>query len=85
VAGPTVLKSGRLQVSATDIFNILQWTAKSTFAGQYICNSGGYESRLKLYFTYRFGNRQLKAARSHSNGAEEENKRVGLTNTSGGG
>jgi len=69
--------NGAFKVSVTDIFNTLRWTATSNFAGQYIYNSGGYESRLlKLYFTYRFGNRQLKAARSHSNGAEEENKRV---------
>jgi len=69
---------GSFKVSVTDIFNTLHWTATSTFAGQYIRTTGGYESRLlKLYFTYRFGNSQVKAARHHSNGAEEENRRVG--------
>ena len=69
---------GSFKVSVTDIFNTMHWTATSTFAGQYIRTTGGYESRLlKLYFTYRFGNSQVKAARRHSNGAEEENERVG--------
>jgi hypothetical protein len=75
----TILKgNGALKVSVTDIFNTLHWTATSNFAGQYIRTTGGYESRLlKLYFTYSFGNHQLKAARRHSNAAEEENSRVG--------
>ena len=75
----TVLSGkGTFKASVTDIFNTLHWTATSNFAGQYIRTTGGYESRLlKLYFTYRFGNSQVKAARRHTNGAEEENKRVG--------
>ncbi len=75
----TFLKgNGSFKVSVTDIFNTLHWKATSSFAGQYIRTTGGYESRLlKLYFTYSFGNRQLKAARRHANAAEEENNRVG--------
>lgn len=69
--------SGTFKVAVTDIFNTLRFTAISNFAGQYIRDTGGYESRLlKLYFTYRLGNQRLKAARRH-NAAEEENKRVG--------
>lgn len=65
------------KVSVSDIFNTLHWTATSNFAGQYIKTTGGYESRqLKLNFTYRLGNKQLKAARRHQSGAEEEIKRV---------
>lgn len=68
---------GTFKVSVTDIFNTLHFTATSQFAGQYILDTGGYESRLlKLYFTYRLGNQRLRAARKHSNAAEEENKRV---------
>ena len=71
------------KVSVTDIFNTLHWTATSHFAGQYIKTTGGYESRqLKLYFTYRLGNKQVKAARRHESGAEDETRRVG---SSGGG
>lgn len=82
----TVLKgSGSFKVSVTDIFKGLNYTATSEFAGQYIRDMGGYESRmLKLYFTYRFGNQRLKAARRHSNAAEEETKRVGAGSGGGG-
>lgn len=74
---------GTFKVSVTDIFNTLHYTATSQFAGQYILNTGGYESRLlKLYFTYRFGNQRVKDARKHGNAAEEENKRV--SSSSGG-
>ncbi|HVS95692.1 MAG TPA: TonB-dependent receptor [Puia sp.] len=69
---------GKVRLSVTDIFDGLRWSATSEFAGQSIRTSGGYESRLlKLYFNWRFGNKQLKAARRHSNGDEDENKRVG--------
>ena len=65
------------KVSVSDIFKTLHWTATSNFSGQYIKTTGGYESRqLKLYFTWRLGNRQVKAARRHESGAEDENKRV---------
>jgi outer membrane beta-barrel protein/carboxypeptidase family protein/TonB-dependent receptor-like protein len=75
--------NGTFKVSVTDIFNTLHWTATSNFAGQYIRTTGGYESRLlKLYFTYRLGNRHLKAAGRHGNAAEEENKRVGSGDSS---
>jgi hypothetical protein len=66
------------RIAVSDIFNTLHWTATSNFAGQYIRTTGGYESRqLKLHFTYRLGNRQVKAARRHESGAEDETKRVG--------
>ncbi|MBS1663543.1 MAG: TonB-dependent receptor [Bacteroidetes bacterium] len=65
------------KISVTDIFNTLHWTATSNFAGQYIRTTGGYESRqLKLYFSYRLGNKQVKAARRHQSGAEDEKQRV---------
>lgn len=68
---------GSFKVSVTDIFKTMHYTATSDFAGQYIRDSGGYDSRqLKLYFTYRFGNLGLKAARRHDNAAEEETKRA---------
>ncbi len=74
----TVLKgNGTVKASVSDIFNTLHWSAISDFAGQTIHINGSYESRqLKLYFTYRFGNTQVKAARQHKTGAEDENKRV---------
>lgn len=75
----TVLqKKGTIKVSVSDIFFTQQWTAISDFAGQYLRATGYQESRqLKVYFTYRFGNAQVKAARAHKTGADEESKRVG--------
>jgi hypothetical protein len=69
--------NGTIKASVSDIFNTMHYSASSNFAGQYLVASGGYESRqLKLYFTYRFGNKQVKAASRHVTGAEDENKRV---------
>jgi len=70
--------NGTLKVSVSDVFNTLHWYASSNFAGQYIRTTGGFESRLlKLFFTYRFGNKQVKAARQRNTGAEDLNNRVG--------
>ena len=69
--------NGTVKASVSDIFNTLHWSGTSNFAGQYLHAQGSYESRLfKLYFTWRFGNTQVKAARQHKTGAEDENKRV---------
>ncbi len=71
-------KKGTVKVSVSDVFHTLQWTATSNFAGQYLRSSGGQESRqVKIYFTYKFGNSQVKAARVHKTAADEEGKRVG--------
>jgi len=75
-------KKGTIKVSVSDVFHTLHFTATSDFAGQYLRASGGQESRqLKLFFTYRFGNSQVKTARQRKSGLEDENKRA---NTSGG-
>jgi iron complex outermembrane receptor protein len=72
--------NGTIKASVSDIFNTMPYSASSNFAGQYIVASGNYESRqLKLYFTYRFGNKQVKAASRHVTGAEDENKRVNVS------
>ncbi len=75
----TVLKNnGTVKASVSDIFHTLHWSSTSDFAGQHLLVSGGFESRqLKLSFTYRFGNSQVKAARQRKTGADEENQRVG--------
>jgi len=67
-----------LKASVSDIFRTLHYSATSYFAGQYIYNAGdaGETRLLKLGFTYRFGNKQVKAAQRHVSGAEEENKRA---------
>jgi iron complex outermembrane receptor protein len=67
-----------LKASVSDIFRTMKYTATSYFAGQYIFNAGdqGETRQLKLNFVYRFGNKQVKPARQHASGAEDENKRV---------
>jgi iron complex outermembrane receptor protein len=70
--------SGTIKVSVTDIFHTGGWSATSVFAGQNTHIIGGSETRqLKLFFTWRFGNKQVKAARRRTTGAEEETNRVG--------
>lgn len=80
----TLLKgNATIKASVSDIFRTLKWKGTSDFAGQHSIASGNFESRqLKLNFTYRFGNSQVKAARQRKTGLEEENKRTG---DSGGG
>jgi len=80
----TVLqKKGTIKVSVSDVFHTLHWTATSDFAGQYLRAAGGQESRqLKVYFTYKFGNSQVKTARQRKSGLEDESKRA---NSSSGG
>lgn len=74
-----VLKGkGTIKASFSDVFKTLHWEATSDFAGQTVHVKGGQDSQqLKLYFTYRFGNNQVKAARQRKTGADEEGKRVG--------
>ena len=69
--------NGNIKASVSDIFRTLKWKGTSNFAGQSLVASGNFESRqLKLNFTYRFGNSQVKAARQRKIGTEEENKRA---------
>jgi iron complex outermembrane recepter protein len=66
-----------IKASVSDIFHTMPYSYSSTFVGQYLVASGDYESRqLKLAFTWRFGNKQVKAASRHTTGAEDENNRA---------
>ncbi|MGE5106575.1 MAG: outer membrane beta-barrel protein [Sphingobacteriales bacterium] len=66
------------KISVSDIFFTQNWKGVSNYAGQYLVASGNFESRqFKVNFTYRFGNNQVKAARQHKTGLEDESKRVG--------
>lgn len=74
----SILKgNGNIKASVSDIFRTFKWRGTNNFAGQSTDASGNFESRqLKLNFTYRFGNSQVKAARQRKTGLEEENKRA---------
>ncbi len=68
---------GMLKASVTDMFRLMKWKGNSNFSGQFNEASGRWESRqLRLNFTYRFGNTQVKAARQRKTSIEEENKRT---------
>ena len=68
---------GNFKLSLTDVFKTMRWAGVGNFTGVTSISSGRWESRqLKLFFTYRFGNGQVKAARSRKTGTEEENKRT---------
>jgi iron complex outermembrane recepter protein len=69
--------AGICKISVSDIFQTMRWKGASDFARQHNISSGGWESRLlKLNFSWRFGNTQVKANRERRTGVEDENKRV---------
>jgi iron complex outermembrane recepter protein len=69
---------GNLKMSVSDIFKTMRWAGTSNFAGQRLYTEGGWESRqLKVNFSYRFGNTQVKAARQRKTSLEDESQRVG--------
>jgi iron complex outermembrane receptor protein len=70
-------KQGTVKLSVTDIFFTNPWTATSNFGGLYINGGGRNESRtVRLAFSWRFGNSQVKAARQRQTGLETEAKRI---------
>ncbi|HEX2533513.1 MAG TPA: TonB-dependent receptor [Chitinophagaceae bacterium] len=70
-----------VKASVSDLFNSLKWKATSDFAGQKSRVSGKQETRqAKVSFTWRFGNKDIKAARQMQSGSEEESKRVQSSN-----
>lgn len=77
-AQKTILNGkGTFKATVSDVFQTMRWKATSDFAGQHVFTKGGWESRLlKLSFTWRFGNNQVKAARQRKTASEEESKRV---------
>lgn len=74
----SILKDkGNLSIALSDIFLTQQWSGVSDFGGLYLNASGRRESRqLKVNFSYRFGNTQIKAVRQHKSGMEEEQGRI---------
>jgi iron complex outermembrane receptor protein len=70
-------KKATVKLTVTDIFHTNPWKANSDFGGLYIRGGGSWESQtLRLSFTYRFGNNQVKSARQRQTGIESEAKRI---------
>ena len=70
-------KRATVKISYTDIFKSQKFRAVSDFGGAYLdLNGRGEPTQLRVNFTYRFGNNQVKAARQRKTGLDEENKRI---------
>ncbi len=69
-------KSGMVSFTLSDFFNTSRIRGMSSFSGQQIISYNKEESRvLRLNFTYRFGNKRVKAARQRQTGVEDEKSR----------
>ena len=70
------LVSARLAFS--DLFFTSPWRGDMQFGELFINGSGGWESRqFRFNLSYAFGNQEVKRARKHKTGLEDENKRIG--------
>ncbi|MEM9990267.1 MAG: TonB-dependent receptor [Bacteroidota bacterium] len=67
---------GTIKLAVTDIFRTQQWRGESTFGELYMIAAGDWDSRrVRVNFSYLFGNNQVKS-RKRSTGLEEESSRV---------
>lgn len=68
---------GNLKAVFNDAFRTMRWKGDADFSGVKSTFSGNGEmQQLKLNFTYRFGNAQVKAARQRKTATEDEIKRA---------
>ena len=67
-----------LKISYTDLLHTAPWDSYNTYAGIVSRAWGNWESQqLRVSFTWRFGNKQMKNIRQRSSGSEQEQKRIG--------
>ena len=71
-------KKATLKISFTDVLaSASPWHIHTNFAGLYVNGNGTWESRtIRLNFTYRFGNNQIKSARQRQTSLDAESKRI---------
>lgn len=67
---------GTIKFSYTDLLRTMRWAGKSNFANFMDANGRWESQQLRMNFTYRFGNNQVKAARQRKSGNEDESKRI---------
>ena len=68
---------GNVKLAMSDIFRTMKWGGDTDFAGVVNRFTGNGEmQQVKLNFSYRFGNSQVKAARQRKSAIEEERKRA---------
>lgn len=69
---------GTLKLSYTDVLHTAPWDSYNVYGGLVIRAHGNWESQqFRASLTWRFGNRQMKAARQRTTGSESEQKRIG--------
>ena len=67
-----------LKIALSDVFWSNQWGGTSNFGELFMDVSGRNDSRrIRINFSYQFGNDQVKRARRRSTGLEDESSRVG--------
>ncbi len=68
---------GNLRLNFNDIFKTIHWYGTSNFAGQDLWATAFWDPRnVTIGFSYKFGSKQVKAAREHRSGLDEESKRA---------
>jgi iron complex outermembrane receptor protein len=74
----TIFKGqGTVKASVSDVFNTLRFKGYTEVGGQRTDINAKWESRqFKLNLSWRFGNKQVKAAKQRNGGAEDELKRT---------
>ncbi len=67
---------GDLKLNFSDILHSQIWSGSSNYASSYSYATGGYESQqIRLNFSYRFGNNNVKSE-NHKTGSEDEKNRI---------
>ncbi len=67
---------GTLRISYSDIFDSNHWHGISQYGALYMNVGGGWDSqRIRVNFSYLFGNNQIKS-RKRNTGLEDESKRI---------
>ncbi|MEO8762896.1 MAG: outer membrane beta-barrel family protein [Ginsengibacter sp.] len=66
-----------LRLNFNDIFKTINWYGTSNFAGQDLYATAFWDPRnVTIGFSYKFGSREVKAARKHNTGLDEESQRA---------
>ena len=66
----------KLKISCSDLFRTIRWSGSSEFGAMAMLGNGGHDSRrVKVSFSYTFGNTNVKS-RNRNTGIEDENSRI---------
>ena len=69
--------NGNLTLALSDVFKTQRWTGEIDFGGANITLDSTWDSRrLKVNFSYLFGNQKVKKARNRKTGLDEEKRRT---------